>query len=150
MSRFSLAIPFVLAMAACGKTEPPLPPAASAPPATKVYPAAECTKTAAAWFKAAYGEGSKTLADGRVIKASHQPHYNEKRKQCLVRLTADTLAPDKRAPLANVSVHVMGDKPAMIASVVHVREKLTYCVVEGKKCQNVQEWETAAASLMKE
>ena len=140
----------MFALAACGKTEPPPPPAASAPPAAKADPAADCAKTAAAWFKAAYVEGSKTLDDGRVIKAAYQAHYNAKRKQCLLRLTADTAAKDKRPAVANVSVHLMGDKKAMLASVVQVRDKLSYCVVEGKKCQSVQEWDTLTVPWMKE
>ena len=144
---WAIPLALIFTLAGCGKTEPPPPPAA---PATKADPAAECGKTAAGWFKAAYGEGSKALADGRTIKASHQAHYNSKRKQCLVRLSADTAAQDPRPAIGNVSVHVMSDKPVMIASIVHVRDKLTYCVVEGKKCQSVQEWEATAAPLMKE
>jgi hypothetical protein len=141
----SLAV--ALLLTACGKSEapPPAPKAAAAPD-----PAAECTKTAAAWFKGAYGEGSKPLDDGRVTQASHQAHYNTQRKQCLARLTADTAAKDERPAVATVSVWATGAKPSVIASVVLVRDKLTHCTVEGKKCQSKQEWEAAAGPLMKE
>lgn len=67
------------------------------------------------------------------------------RAQCV-----DPAAKDRRPAVANVSVWAMGNKAAMIASAVHVRDKLTYCVVEVKKCQTAQEWEAAAAPLMKE
>jgi hypothetical protein len=150
MKSRAIIVVVALIIAACGKTEPPPPPAAPAPPAAKADPAAECAKAAAAWFKGAYGEGSKTLDDGRVTQASHQAHYNAKRKQCLLRLTADTAAKDKRPAVANVSVHLMGDKKAMLAAVVRVRDKMTYCVVEGKKCQSAQEWDELTAPWMKE
>jgi hypothetical protein len=138
----------ILSLAACGKSEAPPPPAPKAA-ATPDF-AAECTKTAAAWFKGAYGEGTKTLDDGRVTQASHQAHYNTQRKQCLARLTADTAAKDERPAIATVSVWATGAKPSVIASVVLVRDKLTHCTVEGKKCQSKQEWEAAAGPLMKE
>lgn len=143
-----ISVTLVLGLAACGKTEasPPPPPNAAATPDF----AAECTRTAAAWFKGAYGEGSKTLDDGRVTKATHQAHYNAKRKQCLARLTADTAAKDPRPAIATASVWAMGAKPSVIASLVHVRDKLTHCTVDGKKCQSKQEWEAAAGPLMKE
>lgn len=143
-----ISVTLVLGLAACGKTEasPPPPPNAAATPDF----AAECTRTAAAWFKGAYGEGSKTLDDGRVTQASHRAHYNAKRKQCLARLTADTAAKDKRPAIANVSVWAMGAKPSVIAAAVRVGDKLSYCKVEGKKCQSVQEWDAAVAPLMKE
>jgi hypothetical protein len=138
----------ILSLAACGKSEAPPPPAPKAA-ATPDF-AAECTTTAAAWFKGAYGEGTKTLDDGRVTQASHQAHYNTQRKQCLARLTADTAAKDERPAIATVSVWTTGAKPSVIASVVLVRDKLTHCTVEGKKCQSKQEWEAAAGPLMKE
>lgn len=150
MKSWASVVVVALTINACGKTEPPPPPAAPAPPAAKADPAAECTTAAAAWFKGAYGEGSKTLDDGRVVKAAYQAHYNAKRKQCLLRLTADTAAKDKRPAVANASVHVMGDKKAMLASVVRVRDKMTYCVVEGKKCQSAQEWDTLTVPWTKE
>jgi hypothetical protein len=147
---WAIPLALIFALAACSKTEPPPLPAASAPPAAKPDPAAECAKAATAWFKGAYGEGSKTLDDGRTTKAGHQARYNAKRKQCLVRLTADTAAKDPRPAVTNVSLRALGDKNAMLASVVHVRDKLTYCVVEGKKCQTLQEWDALTAPLMTE
>ena len=143
-----MSLALTLLLTACGKSEVPPPPAQKATAAPDF--AAECTKTAVAWFKGAYGEGSKTLDDGRVTQASHQAHYNTQRKQCLARLTADTAAKDPRPAIATVSLWAMGDKPSVIASVVHVREKMTYCVIDGNKCQTLPEWEAAVAPLMKE
>lgn len=109
-----------------------------------------CEAKAKAWFAGTYGTGTKTHEDGRTTKASYQARYNTKRKQCLVRLTADAAAKDPRPAVANVSVQALGDKNAMLASVVHVRGKLTYCVVEGKKCQTLQEWDALTAPWMTE
>lgn len=134
-----------LVVTACSKTEAPPPPAV-----TKVDQQADCVRSAEAWFKAAYGEGSKALADGRTTKASYLAHFNAQRRECLVQLKADTTARDKQPAVSAVSIRAMGDKAAMIASVVHVRDTLAYCVVAGKKCTTLPEWETAAAPLMKE
>lgn len=111
-----------------------------------------CEAKAKTWFAGTYGTGTKTFEDGRTSKTSYQAHYNAKRKQCLVRLIADTAAKDPRPAVANVSLRALGDKNenAMLASVVHVRDKLTYCVVEGKKCQTLQEWDALTAPLMTE
>jgi hypothetical protein len=137
-----------LLLAACGKTEAPPVPAAQS--AARPDLAAECSKTAAAWFKGAYGEGNKTLSDGRTTRASQQAYYNAERKQCVARLTADTSAQDNRAAITAVSVYAMGDKSEVLASVVRVGDRLAYCVVEDKTCQTAQEWESLAAPLMKE
>jgi hypothetical protein len=109
-----------------------------------------CEAKAKAWFAGTHGTGTKTFEDGRTSKTTYQARYNAKRKQCLVRLTTDTAAKDPRPAVANVSVRALGDKNAMLASVVHVRGKLTYCVVEGKKCQTLQEWDALTAPLMTE
>jgi hypothetical protein len=142
----SVIMAFVLA--ACGKSDAPPVPAAQS--AAQPDLAAECSKTAAAWFRGAYGEGSKTLEDGRVTQASHQAHYNTERRQCLVRLSADTSAQGDRAAISIVSVHAVGDESVMPGSVVHVGDKLTHCVLEGKTCHSAQEWESLAAPLLRE
>jgi hypothetical protein len=80
-----------------------------------------CEAKAKAWFAGTHGTGTKTFEDGRTSKTSYQARYNAKRKQCLVRLTTDTAAKDPRPAVANVSVRALGDKNAMLASVVHVR-----------------------------
>lgn len=67
-----------------------------------------------------------------------------------MRLTVDTAAKDEHPAVANLSVGAVGVRFESLASVIHVRDKLTYCVVEGKKCQSLHEWDAAAGPLMKE
>jgi hypothetical protein len=113
--------------------------------------AKSCEAKSKAWFKATHGDGKKTLKEGRTVQVSHEAHYNAKRKQCLVRAVSDTPAQGTSPALSNITVREIDSiEKKSLASLLRVGGQMKYCVVEGKKCQTTQEWETASAPLMKE
>ena len=112
---------------------------------------AECDAAAKVWFSSNYADGKKVLKSGRSVGASHQVHFNAKRKLCLVRVESNIPAHDKSPALANVAIHNLNaPNQKIIASLIRVRDKATHCVVEGKKCQSAEEWNKLTAPLMQD
>ncbi len=115
-----------------------------------VTPAA-CTNVADVWFKGKFGKGTSTLKNGRATQASFRAHYNAKLKLCLTRLEIQIAASGKSPAIDNITLYE-GDPKAKKSrgAVSRVGEKITHCVLDGKKCATAKEWEALAAPLLKE
>lgn len=112
---------------------------------------ASCAQQAKVWFEATYGNGAQRPADARPSKSTYRAHYSAKLKLCLTRLENQVAASGKSPAIDSVTLYE-GDPKAKKSrgAVYRVGDKVTHCLVDGKKCASVEEWESLVRPLLKE
>ncbi len=110
-----------------------------------------CTQLAKTWFAAEYGQGAKKPAPARQSKSTYRAQYNTTLKSCLIRLESNIAASGKSPAIFNVTLYE-GDPKSKKSrgEVFRIGDKVTHCLVDGKKCASIEEWESLVKPLLKE